>query len=145
MCSSDLLGVPLMAHELGHYLSLLHTFTGMDCKNNDCSLDGDLVCDTPPDKSIDGSPCNNPENSCGTDTLSGPFTKDVQDNISNFMDYGSPCPSVFTPGQANRMRAFLEIYLDSALIKSTVCSAPCGDSLLARFNWNTNQIGRAHV
>lgn len=132
------LSTPLVAHELGHYLSLLHTFTGRDCANTDCQTQGDLVCDTPPDKSIDGSPCSNPENSCSTDTLSGPFTKDVADNISNFMDYGSPCRSVFTPGQGARMRAFLENFLGGALINSTVCTQPCGDSLLARFNWNSN-------
>ena len=35
------LAAPLVAHELGHYLSLLHTFTGMNCLNNDCTTDGD--------------------------------------------------------------------------------------------------------
>lgn len=132
------MGTPLVAHELGHYLSLAHTFQGMNCLNNDCLLDGDMVCDTPPDKSIDGSPCNNPENSCNTDTLSGPFTKDERDNISNFMDYGSPCPTVFTQGQADRMRAFIELYYGNSLLKSTACTPPCTDTLLAKFNWNTN-------
>lgn len=132
------LGAPLVAHELGHYLSLLHTFDGMDCKNTDCLSDGDRVCDTPPDKSIKGSPCSDPENSCNTDTVSGPFTKDVADNISNFMDYSSPCPTVFTQGQTDRMRSFLELYVGGALINSTVCTPPCTDTVQAKFNWNSN-------
>jgi gliding motility-associated-like protein len=131
------LSTPLMAHELGHYLSLLHTFAG-GCANGDCSLEGDLVCDTPPDQSTNGSPCNDPENSCSTDTLSGPFKVDVRDNISNFMDYGSPCPTVFTPGQAERMRAFLEIFNEGSLIKSDKCIVPCSDSAIANFNWDSN-------
>lgn len=131
------LSTPLVAHELGHYLSLLHTFAG-GCANGDCSLEGDLVCDTPPDQSTMSSPCNDPENSCATDTLSGPFRVDVKDNISNFMDYGSPCPTVFTPGQGDRMRAFLEIFNGGSLIASDKCTLPCSDSAIANFNWDSN-------
>src|SRR4051812_34972976 len=59
------LGVDLLAHEMGHYLSLIHTFAAQDCKNDDCTTDGDMVCDTPPDRSIAGGfACSNPENSC---------------------------------------------------------------------------------
>ncbi|NJM25863.1 MAG: hypothetical protein HC859_10645 [Bacteroidia bacterium] len=98
-----------LAHECGHYLGLLHTFEGMNCTNNDCTRDGDQVCDTPPDVSIGDSPsCTRPDNSCGTDTLSnrsrGYFPNDVPDMISNFMDYGNDaCKSDFTQGQADRM------------------------------------------
>jgi len=132
------LSIPLLAHELGHYLSLLHTFAAMDCRNNDCTTDGDLVCDTPPDASTSGSPCNNPENSCNTDTLSGPFKVDTADNISNFMDYGSPCPTVFTQGQADRMRAFLQTFNGGSLITSDRCNIPCPDNINASFNWDGN-------
>lgn len=128
------LGVPLLAHEVGHYLSLLHTFAG-GCRNNDCTRDGDLVCDTPPDATTEGSPCNNPGNSCNTDALSGPFRYDVKDNISNFMDYGSPCPTVFTRGQGERMRTFLEVYNSGSLIDSTPCLLPCYDNVVAYFTW----------
>lgn len=129
---------PLLAHEMGHYLSLLHTFAAMDCKNNDCTTDGDLVCDTPPDASTDPSPCSSPQNSCNTDTLSGPFTKDTTDNISNFMDYGSPCPSVFTQGQTDRMRAFLETFSGGSLLTSDRCNLPCAENINASFNWDAN-------
>ena len=132
------LSTPLVAHEMGHYLSLLHTFQGTNCANNDCTTDGDLVCDTPPDRSINSSPCSSPENSCNTDTISGPFTVDEPDNISNFMDYGSPCPSVFTQGQANRMMAFLNVFNGGSLLTSDGCSAPCADNVAASFNFDAN-------
>lgn len=132
------LSTPLIAHEMGHYLSLLHTFTGTNCLNNDCTTDGDLVCDTPPDRSIKGSSCAAPENSCNTDTISGPFTTDQPDNISNFMDYGSPCPSVFTQGQADRMMAFLNLFNGGSLLTSDGCAAPCPDNIVASFNFDAN-------
>ncbi|MFM1962820.1 MAG: hypothetical protein RLZZ172_1665 [Bacteroidota bacterium] len=131
------MSTPLVAHELGHYLSLLHTFAG-GCPNGDCTLEGDMVCDTPPDASTLSSPCNDPENSCATDTLSGPFRVDVRDNISNFMDYGSPCPTVFTPGQGERMRTFLEIFNAGSLIASQECTPYCVDTVKANFNWYDN-------
>lgn len=131
------LGAPLVAHELGHYLSLLHTFQGMNCINNDCTLDGDQVCDTPPDKSTKPSSCTSPENSCNTDLNSGPFTKDMPDNVTNFMDYGS-CPSVFTLGQAQRMHDFISIFSGGSLLTSDGCSEPCADNIQASYNWNTN-------
>lgn len=132
------LSAPLVAHEMGHYLSLLHTFEGMNCLNNDCSKDGDMVCDTPPDHTTSGSPCTSPDNSCNTDTLSGPFTNDVPDNVSNFMDYGNACPTVFTPGQGARMRGFLESFNGGSLIASDRCKLPCGENSVAGFHWDSN-------
>ena len=132
------LAAPLVAHELGHYLSLLHTFTGMNCLNNDCTTDGDQVCDTPPDRTNKGASCASPENSCSTDTISGPFIVDVPDNVTNFMDYGN-CPSMFTLGQAQRMQDFITtIFSGGSLLTSDRCSEPCADNIQASFNWNTN-------
>lgn len=132
------LNTAVIAHEMGHYLSLLHTFQGTNCANNDCSTDGDRVCDTPPDRSTKGSPCSNPENSCGTDTLSGPFTVDVPDNISNFMDYGTNCPTVFTPGQGERMRAFLAVFNGGSLLVSDGVNPPCTDNINALYEITNN-------
>ncbi|MDP3394593.1 gliding motility-associated C-terminal domain-containing protein [Sediminibacterium sp.] len=128
----------IIAHELGHYLSLLHTFQGTNCVNNDCTTDGDRVCDTPPDRSTQGSDCNNPENSCGTDTLSGPFTVDMRDNISNFMDYGTSCPTVFTPGQGERMRAFLAVFNGGSLLVSDGATPVCADNINALYEVTNN-------
>jgi gliding motility-associated-like protein len=128
------LGVDLVAHEMGHYLSLIHTFAAQDCKNDDCTTDGDMVCDTPPDKSINGGfPCSNPENSCSTDTLSG-FTTDVPDLPDNFMDYGggTGCIMSFTEGQAQRMRDFIGSALPG-MIGSTLCNPPCASTAVAAF------------
>ena len=72
------LDIPVMVHEIGHSLSLLHTFAG-GCANNDCTTNGDLVCDTPPDAATRFVSCNSPDNSCNTDTASGSFYKDVPD------------------------------------------------------------------
>lgn len=132
------LSTPLIAHEMGHYLSLLHTFQGTNCLNNDCTTDGDKVCDTPPDRSTIGSDCNNPENSCGTDTLSGPFKVDMRDNISNFMDYGTSCPTVFTPGQGERMRAFLDVINGGSLLVSDGATPVCADNINALYEVTAN-------
>src|SRR6185436_8357210 len=84
----------LIIHEMGHYLGLYHTFQG-GCTNNDCSKDGDQVCDTPPDQSTSGIGCNTTTNSCSTDALSG-FSSDVNDLHTDYLDYGNwNCMKVF--------------------------------------------------
>ncbi|MFL5743696.1 MAG: M43 family zinc metalloprotease, partial [Niastella sp.] len=127
------LGVDLVAHEMGHYLSLAHTFAERDCSNNDCLTDGDMVCDTPPERTISGGGCSAPQNSCSTDTLSG-FTTDVDDLPDNFMDYGSGagCIMGFTPGQAERMQNFIATSL-TGMVNSTVCTDPCGAAVTTAF------------
>lgn len=141
------LGVDLVAHEVGHYLSLAHTFAARDCRNDDCLTDGDMVCDTPPERTIAGGGCNNLQNSCDTDSLSG-FTTDVDDLPDNFMDYGSGagCVMGFTPGQAERMQNFIATQLP-LMINSTVCNDPCGVAVSAAFTRNIDYpvIGDAVV
>ncbi len=122
----------MLAHEMGHYLGLYHTFEGMDCRNFNCMTDGDKVCDTPPDASVKNSAsCSSPENSCSTDTLSG-FTIDVPDRIANFMDYGNGgCHNEFTQGQTDRMRAAIATQRSGLL--QDECTPPCTDAILASF------------
>ncbi|UZD23507.1 M43 family zinc metalloprotease [Algoriphagus halophytocola] len=129
-------GAGLLAHEIGHYFGLKHTWEGMDCKNDDCLVDGDMVCDTPPDKSV-SVPCG--DNSCDTDVLSNfsnqTFFTDVPDMSSNFMDY-SPCPIDFTWGQAERMRFTLERNFPSLFSRGTshpLCELPCDDDASVQF------------
>ncbi|MEL7121339.1 MAG: gliding motility-associated C-terminal domain-containing protein [Bacteroidota bacterium] len=132
------IGPGLLAHEVGHYLNLLHTFAG-GCKNDDCLADGDMVCDTPP-LSEESSGCNMGQNTCNTDTLSnysnGSFRTDVNDMVTNFMDYSS-CPRDFTQGQADRMHFALDNYrIDLAPLAPNVneaCIAPCNDSINVSF------------
>jgi len=75
----------ILVHEMGHYLGLLHTFEG-GCTNDDCLLNGDRVCDTPPDQSTASQPCSVIENTCSTDVNSG-FSTDQNDMTINYMDY----------------------------------------------------------
>ena len=104
-------GTRVTAHEVGHYLSLNHTFNG-GCNNNNCLLDGDQVCDTPPDNSPSFAPCNT--NSCNTDS------PDLPDDNSNYMDYTGCTPMHFTQGQKQRMISGLENGRRS-LITSKAC------------------------
>ncbi|MEP6726908.1 MAG: M43 family zinc metalloprotease, partial [Bacteroidota bacterium] len=131
------LGIGVLCHETGHYLSLQHTFANRDCANSDCATSGDMVCDTPPEKTITGGyPCASPQNSCSSDTLSG-FATDVPDLPDNFMDYGNGtgCILGFTEGQAQRMRDFIATGL-TGMIGSTVCTDPCPDIITAGFTTN---------
>ncbi len=122
----------ILIHEVGHYLNLLHTFQA-GCRNNNCLEQGDLVCDTPPDNSQNfKTNCDNPENSCTTDTADGdarnPFRAskegglgDQDDLVENYMDYSSrACQNSFTQGQKFRMRTSLEL-IRHKLIQSKAC------------------------
>lgn len=82
-----------VVHEVGHYLSLYHTFyNSSDCEEFNCETQGDQVCDTPPGPSTSG--CTN---SC----------PDIDG--SNYMDYSSQtCKVEFTEGQACRMHESLQ-------------------------------------
>jgi hypothetical protein len=90
------------AHEMGHYLNLLHTFhggcAGMD--SIDCDVKGDGCCDTPPVK--------RPNTYCPYDSNTCHEFPDLPDQIENFMDYtNEECSRFFTKNQAERMIATL--------------------------------------
>ncbi len=120
----------LLAHEMGHYLGLLHTFSIKNCQNTNCNTDGDGVCDTPP-QSVPGGSCTAPQNSCSSDTLSG-FTTDVPDLNSNFMSYSGACTNEFTPGQAAKMINNLTT-VHAGLLAQDKCTPPCGENIVAGF------------
>lgn len=122
----------VIIHEMGHYLGLYHTFEG-GCKNNDCTKDGDQVCDTPPDQSTAGIGCNSTINSCSTDALSG-FATDVDDLHKDYMDYGNwNCMKLFTQGQSDRMNWMIQ-NVRKSLLACKSCMPPCPAPVLTNFS-----------
>ncbi|RMG67176.1 MAG: hypothetical protein D6722_13640 [Bacteroidetes bacterium] len=111
----------LMRH-VGHYLNLFDTYfqplgPSSACLNNSCLMEGDRVCDTPPDAGPGVADCNSASptlNSCTSDmqdtSAINPFRyRDVQDIYENFMDGGDgSCKNTFTPMQKMRVRWALE-------------------------------------
>ncbi|HTF21296.1 MAG TPA: Ig-like domain-containing protein [Chryseolinea sp.] len=109
MIKSDVVGdaaSPALTHELGHYIGLRHVFEGGDTENcpvnNDCAIDGDGVCDTPPQ--LLSAPCEPTPNSCAP----GEILEAV-----NYMGYS--CMNEFTEGQKELARNAFEIYRSSLL------------------------------
>ncbi len=105
-----------LAHELGHYFNLLHTFQNSNNANNsereyvtrdvmqgaNCTAKGDLVCDTPADPygrdSVSIQGCSY------TGTARDPQGQLYTPSLSNIMSYYSiSCGSNFTSGQYSRM------------------------------------------
>lgn len=121
-----------VAHEVGHYLNLLDTYYDPPgpkppCTNNNCLLDGDKICDTPPDSDPAAASCfaNERVNSCSTDlddqSANNPFSTDVQDMYENYMDNADAgCRNTFTAGQKDRMRITL-LGVRSSLLSSNGC------------------------
>ena len=81
-----------LTHELGHYLTLYHTFSNTNSCNpsGNCETSGDFVCDTPPT------------------TLNTGCSSSCEAMVENFMDYTSQdCKTTFSVGQAERMHGCL--------------------------------------
>jgi hypothetical protein len=123
---TDLGGIHyLITHEVGHYLGLNHHFVTGNCNNGNCLLDGDNICDTPPElpNSYDCS-----VSTCSTElndtTGFSPFTSDVPD-IATIMSPKQNCSYVFTQDQADRMNASLT-QIRSQLLSSNACGGNFG-------------------
>jgi hypothetical protein len=109
--------VNTLAHEIGHYLKLYHLWGRewfyenenrciINCDHVDCSISGDMVCDTDPMK--------NTQIILGMWDCNTLFPSDCEDcpdfptntyfyNMDNYMSYVHHCQDKFTEGQAQRM------------------------------------------
>lgn len=114
-----------LAHEFGHALGLRHTHegytesTGACPTNTDCTLQGDLVCDTEPMKSLYHSSV---PSSCQTGQINPCTSVTYAGGERNVMAYTYCFRDVFTSGQADRATAQLLQYRQS-LINSPVASS----------------------
>ena len=85
----------VLAHEVGHWLSLRHLWGDSNCGN-------DLVADTPMQEKPNSGCPQFPHISC----INGPDG----DMFSNYMDYtNGNCQNFFTAGQKNKMDAILAV------------------------------------
>lgn len=98
LATSSVSGSSTLGHEIGHGMGLPHTFEGDNndtvCPpNNDCTVDGDGICDTEPHRRSVG--CATTINPCTNQPMN--FTQ------HSFMSYSHGCRDRFTPGQRDRM------------------------------------------
>ncbi|SIP99891.1 Por secretion system C-terminal sorting domain-containing protein [Chryseobacterium sp. RU37D] len=135
-----------LTHELGHSFGLLHTFQGVSytdqttCPvNNNCSTDGDRVCDTSPSRSMYGIyPV--PSNSA-TDPCTGTNYDGTQYNIMNYTNDNKK----FTAGQRDRavlmMMEYRKNLLNSLAAKDPSVSIPSPVNVIAA---QCNPAGTLH-
>lgn len=128
-------GQKTLPHEIGHAFNLYHPFEGSSDKtvcpvNNDCTLDGDQVCDTDPiSENVNSTTgvvdftCRSGTNSCA----SPPGTQYSANTESNFMNYTN-CYTLFTAGQRDRMQASATGPFRSSLSSSLGGTPPSGGS-----------------
>lgn len=123
--SASAVNAQTLAHEFGHGLGLRHTQQGYnettgDCPTNvDCSLEGDLVCDTEPIKSLYHSSV---PSTCQTGQINPCTSTNYAGGEKNVMSYTFCFRDRFTPGQTARAIAQLLQYRQS-LINSSVADA----------------------
>jgi hypothetical protein len=93
----------ILAHEIGHYLGLFHTFeTFFNPARERCADPGDFVDDTPAQSS--GTP-----GFCFLNVLDSCPAMPGKDDIANFMNYTTEaCLQHFSPGQIERMNQAVE-------------------------------------
>jgi PKD repeat protein len=110
------------SHEIGHWFGLYHTFNN-GCGTDMC-LDGDYVCDTPPQ----ASPSFNCSviNSCSNDV------PDVDDQKENYMNYTpGACKNMFTNGQKLRIQATLDTIRTTIWSQANLVATGCDSAYVA--------------
>jgi len=141
-----------LAHEMGHFFSLIHThgpkndtLTTELVDGSNCDIDGDGICDTPADPKLTDKNVNNFCEYIGTatDANGQAFNPDTQ----NMMSYSKKgCRTHFTEQQLARMYAFFmttKNYLSCPSFNadfSTDISQTCEESLTVQFTSNCKNI-----
>ena len=102
-------GQKTLPHEIGHAFGLYHPFEGSGdantCPvNNDCSLDGDMVCDTDPISENIDSLTGVVDFTCRTGANPCTGARYTDSTEHNYMNYTN-CYTLFTGGQRARMLA----------------------------------------
>jgi hypothetical protein len=111
----------IIAHEVGHYLSLIHTFEG-----DDPNYDGIYTCP------LSANGCGGEVGDCcgdtpihtrdDTDTINPCTTSGIWDNSRiNLMSYNWDLNMLFTQDQSNRMEAIFAVSPRSSLLNSNGC------------------------
>ena len=111
MSRFDIPDIKVLAHEMGHFWGLYHTFEEAqfgkdDLKEENCHLLGDRICDTPPDP---GSVFEVYVNyvTCELLDLNNDAGLAYKPQIENYMSYYKPCylrEFKFTPDQIMVMK-----------------------------------------
>lgn len=89
-----------LAHEIGHYMGLMHTHGGSSDElvdGSNCSTEGDLFCDTPADPTLSGLV----DTACMyTGTALDANNQPYQPDVTNIMSYSRKvCRTSFSPMQ----------------------------------------------
>src|SRR5690606_7342607 len=138
-----------LSHEVGHFFSLMHThgpqsegLTTELVNGSNCDTDGDGICDTPADPTLNNL---NVDNSCKytgneRDANGQRFSPDTR----NMMSYSAKgCRSYFSSQQSARIYAFYKTaksYLASNAFNANIISdekQTCGDYLTVEFSNNS--------
>lgn len=130
-------GSKVLPHEIGHALNVYHTFTGSSLNTqcpantyNDCSQDGDMVCDTDPvTNNVNGSGIYDFTCRTGSNTCTSPVVNYSVNTEQNFMAYTN-CSNLFTEGQKDRMLAAMSMPSRASLVApANMALVPCGTAI----------------
>lgn len=95
-----------LAHEIGHYFGLLHTFEGAGAElvnGSNCATAGDQICDTPADPFVEEEDIENYVQDCRFISLKRDANGEYyRPDVGNIMSY-YPCACGFTHGQYLKM------------------------------------------
>ncbi|NMH86265.1 T9SS-dependent choice-of-anchor J family protein [Flavivirga algicola] len=141
-----------LAHELGHFFSLVHTHGPDNSKmttelvdGSNCDTDGDGICDTPADPMLSNSNINNFCEFTGVETDENGHT--FYPDTGNIMSYSrKSCRNHFTDQQLARMYAFYQTtknYLACPTFNANFtadASVTCEETLTVNFKNNCSNI-----